>query len=538
MLNIAKGTLANIETINIQAVESIDGSAANDTTAVDFSNVTGLTTLNTTKSTTAVLKAAATTDVNVSGATDDVTVDGGKNVSVTDATANTNITVGDNTESAGTVTVTDTKQGTGNIVVEGGTDATVTATTTVTTAAVTAGTINVGNNTDAPTGAIKVTQNNVSNGSDANAATAVGEQQTLTFTATTQTDGNITVGGITVAVLAADNAATTAGKVAAALNNQTLTAPASTGAVTAAAVGDVVTVTFPNTAGDVALITVANGTSTLTNAPTPVETLKGVSATADEDLTAGAINVKGGTSIDITVNSTNTATAVEGDGDIINGTVTATAGDATTSISVVQNNAATTFTKAAVATVNEKSTVTFGAMKSGETLTVNNLSFKASKDLTAEQVAAAFANLTASDTQSAGGSTANGIYSGTFNTAVWTSAAASGATVVFTAQDEDEADLVFSGDATTNDSGDRAPEQVKVTGTAAVAVDTTSNTVTAGNVVLNDNATASVTDITLENFGTATLGTTDGFDKLANLTLVNNTGAYTRYGCYSVNYKC
>lgn len=116
------------------------------------------------------------------------------------------------------------------------------------------------------------------------------EVQTLNFTGTTRTDGNITVGGITVAVLAADDAATTAGKVATALNSKTLTSPASGGAVTATATGAVVTVTFLNTAGDIAtLVTVANGTSTITGTVAVAETVKGAADAGTVELTAGVV---------------------------------------------------------------------------------------------------------------------------------------------------------------------------------------------------------------------------------------------------------
>lgn len=129
------GTIANIETINIQSVAGItktdntytadaaDGTVGNGT-EVDFSSISGLTTINATKSTAALVKAAATTDVNVSGATGLISVVGGKNVSVTDATTGNAITVGNGAASgdaAGTITITDTdNSGANAISVEGG----------------------------------------------------------------------------------------------------------------------------------------------------------------------------------------------------------------------------------------------------------------------------------------------------------------------------------------------------------------------------------------------------------------------------------
>lgn len=122
------------------------------------------------------------------------------------------------------------------------------------------------------------------------AANAKAEVQTIDFASTTRTDGNITVGGITVAVLAADTPAQTAAKVQAAINAQTLTAPASGGNVTAAVSGTVVTVTFP--AGtNVAPITVANGTSTITGTPAVTEVTAGAAAVAAAAAASLALSV-------------------------------------------------------------------------------------------------------------------------------------------------------------------------------------------------------------------------------------------------------
>lgn len=122
------------------------------------------------------------------------------------------------------------------------------------------------------------------------AANAKAEVQTVDFAGTTCTDGDITVGGITVAVLAADTAAEVAGKVQAAINAQTLTAPASGGAVTASVSGSVVTVTFP--AGtNVGGIAVANAGSTITGTPTVTEVTAGAAAVAAASAASLALNV-------------------------------------------------------------------------------------------------------------------------------------------------------------------------------------------------------------------------------------------------------
>ncbi|MFA5270636.1 MAG: hypothetical protein WC400_03470, partial [Patescibacteria group bacterium] len=412
-MDLSIATIANIETINIQAVGDISNADASNTAVtnnVDFSSISGLTTINTTKSINTLVKAAATTDVNVSGATGIISVLGGLDVSVSDATTAQAISVGNAAattgSAAGTITVTDTDNtGANAITVTGGTDVTVTTTADE----ASSGAITVGHATNGmATGAVVVTQNTTSNGTAA---------------------------------------------------------------------------------------------------------------------TAGDVTVTGGSTIDITANMTNTAVEGGGTGAITAGTYAVVAGNTTTEVTITQNAVATDFANNAAAVVNETTVVTFNAMASGETLIMNGLTFTAAKALTAAEVAAAFANLTAADTQTAGGTVANGIYTGTFNTAVWTSGAVSGSTVTFTAQDDNESDLVFTGTATTNDAGARIPTQVKTAGTAAGASTAVDVTADLGAVTVDDNATKSITTITLDGYDTATLGGTSSLDALTTLNLSNSAGA-------------
>ncbi|WP_425642620.1 beta strand repeat-containing protein [Marinomonas gallaica] len=520
---LAAASVSNVETISIQGSDDV---VAN----VSGSTFSGVETLASTKSIDSTLTAAATTDISVSGATGAIVVNGGKDVVVTDSAANNNISVGDTTESAGTVTVTDTNQGTGNIVVEGGTDVTVNATVAGTTADVTGGTINVGNNTDQPTGTIKVTQTNTNTGSSIAGTAGTPEVHTLTITADGSDDGDesLTINYDTngnqildgqVVVNDANIDFTDASAVASAAAALIDADPT----VNASASGAVITINQTVAGDSIEPTAVAGGTT---------NSLAGVSATLTPgaaavpisfaDVNAGAINVQGGTSIDITVDSTSTAAAATADGDITNGTVTATAGNATESISVVQNNTATAQTEAATSLVGGTQTVTFKALASGQSVTVAGLTFTAAKALTAAEVASAFADLTAVDTQS-NGTTAQGIYTNDVDANI-TSGAANGSVVVFTNTSSTAAptlNLASSANPTS------LPTAVATSGTAATAADTSSNTVTAGNVVLNDNATASVKDITVSTFGTATLGTTNGFDVLETLSLTNSNGATT-----------
>jgi S-layer protein len=281
--------------------------------------------------------------------------------------------------------------------------------------------------------------------------------------------------------------------------------------------GSTITVNTTSTA-DNGAITIGT-TTPATGAVSVTSNLNGDgTATLDQ----ADIAVKGGSTVTVNSNLTiaakdQTAGAVHTFGDVL-----VTGDGKTTSVTVNQTYAETEFTKAAVAVVKETSVVTFSAMTSGQTLTFNGLTFTASKALTAAEVAAAFSNLTAADTQSANGPVANGLYSGTFNTAVWTSGAASGASVTFTATDEDETDLAFSGTAT-------APTQVKAAGTAAVSAVTSTNTVTYGAVRVDGAATESITTLTVNGYGSADLGNTAANDlnALTALSLANSGGTAT-----------
>jgi hypothetical protein len=244
-------------------------------------------------------------------------------------------------------------------------------------------------------------------------------------------------------------------------------------------------------------------------------------------LNGGAIAVEGGTTVNVTVNASSVAEDETAAGTLAMGDIEVLGNGKTTSVTVTQTMNEETFVKAGTAVKKESAVVTFGSMKSGETLIINGLTFTAAKDLTAEQVAGAFANLGKVDTQSATGPVVNGIYTGSFTGAgsVWTSGAVSGKTVTFTADDEDETNLTFTGTATTNDAGARIPTQVVTAGAAEVADTESSNTVTLGDVVINDDAAAAITTVKVDGYATATLGATGSLDKLTSLTLANSAGA-------------
>jgi S-layer protein len=382
---------------------------------VDLSGYAGLTTINVNQGTDVSLKAATTTDVNVSGVTGAVEIAEARNVDVTHTKADQNITVGSyvaaaaddaNTsgEITGTIDITDTDQGSGVIIVDGGTDVSVTTTSETAT-----GTITVGANT-AATGTVNVTQN-------------------------LESDGE------------------------AALNNTT----------------------------------------------------------------DGGIAVTGGTSITINSNATSDAKDKDSDAAITMHDISATGSEDTTEVTVTQTKTINTVSTPAEDEVKATHEVTFKALNAGQTTTLNGLTFTASTNMAAADVAQAFANLTVDDTQSETGPTANGFYTGAFNTASgWTSGAADGAKVVFTAPAFDTAaKMTVAGDVEADVTA------AIVAGSDAVAKDESANDITYGDVAVDDHAgtaDATVETITIDGYKDAVIGGANNVDALTDLTLRNSDG--------------
>ena len=158
----------------------------------------------------------------------------------------------------------------------------------------------------------------------------------------------------------------------------------------------------------------------------------------------GAIKVYGGATITVNQTATTSSTAAASDDSastVMQGSIDIATNAATTTVNVKQTANVAAVNGVAGATaggVNEVASVKFGALTKGDSITMNGLTFKAAVDMTGAEVAAAFSNLVKNnlpvvgDTQSSGAH-AKGGYTGVFNTAVWTSGAATGDTVVFSA---------------------------------------------------------------------------------------------------------
>jgi S-layer protein len=239
--------------------------------------------------------------------------------------------------------------------------------------------------------------------------------------------------------------------------------------------------------------------------------------------TGGAIATEGGTDVNITVNANSVAEADTSNAKITVGTISVVGGDDTTTVTVTQNDNAETFTSADEGGATETASVKFGVLKAGDSLVIDGLTFTASKNLTAEEVAAAFANLTNADTQTAGGKTANGFYTGILTAGDWTSGAATGDTVVFTNQtaNSDETDLSTLVTLTNSSGNSVAPTVTDNDGAALTTTGATSSNATVfGAVTITDGGTDSITTVTVDGFANASSVISDA---LATLTLRNNT---------------
>lgn len=128
----ASATISSVEVVNVRS------SHTSLTLDLSGTNISGVTNLNSTQSAAVTLTAAKTTDVSVTGATGAITVDGGKAVTVSAVVADQAVTIGNTTDAAGNISVTHTKQGTGDIDVDGA------AAVSVTASAVSTGKVTVG----------------------------------------------------------------------------------------------------------------------------------------------------------------------------------------------------------------------------------------------------------------------------------------------------------------------------------------------------------------------------------------------------------
>ena len=331
---------------------------------------------------------------------------------------------------------------------------------------------------------------------------------------------DVTITNATAAqtITVGDNSATTgnpAGKV-------TITDTDNSGANAITVTGGTdVTVTTTAKANATGAITVGHATNG--TASGAVSVTQNLNSDAAATLSGAAIDVIGGKTVNVTQNATSTATLIGSNNAITTGAVTVTADTATTDVTVKAIANITEFIKPAVALVKATQDITFKALAAGKSVTVDSLVFTAAKDLTAAEVAQAFANLAATaDTQSTGGVVGNGIYTIAKGTTA-SSGAANGATVTFTSTTATLTALTVSSSDVANSTPTLG---AVVAGTASAIESKSGNGVTNSTVAVNDTATlATIQNITVDGATTVTLGTAGSLDALKTLSLTNVSGA-------------
>jgi len=512
-------TLKNVQTVNVR-------SAAAATVDLTGAGISGVTTLNVTEGTSATVKAAATTAVDVSGITGTAGVKevftatfagtelGGDTTILFDGVTSTLAAAAGGAALAADFVGDYNADAAANWVAVDNTDGTVTFTAkTVGAKADVVSTDFVVTANTADTAAVTVTAAApTTQGAGSLTTVDGGASQTVSVA-----KGRVTVGATTV----------TTGDISVTNASQGLDTIAIDG-------GAAVTVKTTGSTGGA--VTVGQG-GAATDMPTgAVNVTSNHKATAATDVTLGAITVTGGTTVTVTQTADTSKAAADKTGaTLTQGAVTVNAGTATTSVTVNQaKSTAEVLAVDAVAGVTESASVKFGALKSGQaiiiggdgdiTLDAGELQFTAAKDLTAEEVAQAFANLTNPDLQG-GGKVANGTYSTNGNFTAWTSGAAIGDTVVFSStatgpQTDLNAKTLPKVIETVTD-----PVVTPTNGVTAVPAKTGVLGVTTGAVTIQDNATAAIKTVSLDGYGTTNIGTVTNVTKLETLNLANSGGA-------------
>lgn len=292
-----------------------------------------------------------------------------------------------------------------------------------------------------------------------------------------------------------------------------------------------VTITATGSIGTADTIEVGRG-GAATDLPTGIVTVTSNAASvAGADETLADIKVSGGSSIVVNQVASSTVAATDKTGATVTmGAVEVDAGTTTTSVTVSQTAAtAEVVAKDAVAAKAATQDITFQAIKATETVTVtfdggDTIVFTAAKDLTAAEVASAFANLSKNAIQ---GSAASSLGTYTYTGAMdqgWTSGTvttvdSSNSKVTFSNAATTPMDLIVSDTSATGTMSDSAV----TAGTAEVKAVTGVQGVTVDTVTIDDNTTAAViTTITVDGYASSsTIGATTATTKLETLTLKN-----------------
>lgn len=282
---------------------------------------------------------------------------------------------------------------------------------------------------------------------------------------------------------------------------------------------------------------VVGGAGAAAAAGTVTVTSTGAKTVAATDATLSSITVTGGSTISVTQKATSDAAAAATDktgATITQGAVNVTGNATTTTVTVKQDAAvAEVLAVDAVAAKAATQEVTFNAIKKGDVVTLtfsagNTLAFTASKDLTAAEVASAFANLASAANQ--GNAAASlGIYTDAGDTTGWSSGAvqtvsATQSKVVFSNATAAPAAITVGIVGT-----DTVPVAGAVTnGVAAVTAKTGVLGVANGKVDIQDSGAGFIKTVTVDGYGAlSVIGTTGATTVLETLNLSNSGLGFT-----------
>ena len=288
---------------------------------------------------------------------------------------------------------------------------------------------------------------------------------------------------------------------------------------------DVSVTTTKVKAGD--SITIGTNKATTADHPTGTVTINSSGkdyADAGATVTLDTITVNGGTKVSVTQKAfgdTASSDKINAEKTITQSAVTVNGDTNTTEVTVKQDAAQSPASYAAGNKGKaESASVVFSAMKKGQDISTNGLTFTATKDMTATEVASVFANLTNGDTMGEAGS-GLGFYSGTLSG--WTSGAASGNTVVFTSTTSGNvANLEFVGSAQKAPVAPAvAPKVTTTEHDQYVAAKIGKVGIENGKVALDG---AKIAKATLDGYGASS---TIVSDALTSLSLANSTSGVT-----------
>lgn len=293
--------------------------------------------------------------------------------------------------------------------------------------------------------------------------------------------------------------------------------------------------------GDTATDAVVVGGATPTTGAVTVN-MTGKASVAATDSVLSTVTVTGGSTISVTQKATSDAAAAAADvtgATITQGDVTITGNASTTTVTVKQDaSVAEVLAKVAVAAKAATQEVVFTEAKKGDTIKINfdndnngkSLTFTAKKDMTAAEVASAFANL-AKDANQGNASATLGIYTDAGDTNGWSS----GAVI---AVDATKSKVIFSNSTDlTPTAGEDTIIATAVTGTVTATASAVTDGVAEvkavtgvlgvanGKVDIEDSGAGVIKTITIDGYGASSdIGSTTQATAVLETLNLSNSG--------------